>query len=135
MYQRRLVLAFLLAVGLCGCRRDHDRLDITFEGPWIYFVEPDYNSSHHAALIAIAPQVPGHHNAVVSAGNGVVLAQLDDKSTHGLFCIGFDGACSPQRDSKSASLKYKPYANPRLVSVAFSHHSKNQDWVNLAEKA
>ena len=65
-------------------------LDITFEGPWLFYQESGFvvdNSTKSAALIAIAPVVPGHFPPTFSTGDGFIFDP-------GVYCLGFEGACS-----------------------------------------
>jgi hypothetical protein len=91
------IFAFLLLV-LLNCSPlalCQQHLDITFEGPWLFYQERAFvlNSTGTTittgpALIAIAPIVLGHFPPTFSTGDGFQIAPA------GIYCVGFEGVCS-----------------------------------------
>jgi hypothetical protein len=107
MKTRARYLFFVIAV-LC-CRPSafcQQHLDIAFEGPWLFYQEPafavDNSGAKSAALIAIAPFVLGHLPATFSTGDGFPFDP-------GVYCVGFDGACSLTNLLSMGSGDYPPH--------------------------
>lgn len=89
------------------------RLDIAMEGPWIFFVQPNFKTAAGSStvLIAVAPPVSGHYLPVVGAGNG---GQIPD---YGLKCVVFDGVCIP-KPAASSTLSHDGYADPYPIVLS-----------------
>lgn len=89
------------------------RLDIAMEGPWIFFVQPNFKTAAGSStvLIAVAPLVSGHYLPVVGAGNG---GQIPD---YGLKCVVFDGVCIP-KPTASSTLSHDGYADPYPIVLS-----------------
>jgi hypothetical protein len=102
------------------------RFDIALEGPWIFYHESSFQftdgtttKNPTAALIAVAPQVPGHYDLAFSTGTGFT-------NTPGVYCVGFDQACMSSLQQNTPNPN-DPYPNPPFVPVP----TGNWDWTNL----
>lgn len=116
-----LVLLFCSAPGFAQLR-----MDVAIEGPWLLYLEPGFKSQGGGTatvLVAIAPQVPGHNYPVFSTGDGGVVNKL------GIYCVGFDGACTP---NSLTSLNWDKYAKPAPEAIA---KPAGWDWTTLASSA
>jgi hypothetical protein len=91
----RTISAFLL-LALLHCSPfafSQQHLDITFDGPWLFYRESAFalnntGTTTGPALIAIAPIVLGHFPPTFSTGDGFQVAPA------GIYCVGFNGVCS-----------------------------------------
>lgn len=95
------------------------RLDVDFEGPWLFYQQAGFSGSQ-SALIAIAPNVPGHYPPTFSTGDGTTL-------NNGIYCLGFDSqTCTT---TSVPTLDKDSYADPSLVPVYRPDSSWN--WASL----
>jgi hypothetical protein len=102
------------------------RLDVDIEGPWILYLDPGFKNQAGTAttvLVAIAPQVVGHNYPIFSAGTGGVVSHL------GIYCVGFDGGCTP---NNLAALSWDSYAKPAPELIA---KPGSWDWTTLSSSA
>jgi len=89
------------------------RLDIAMEGPWVFYVQQNFKTGAgtSSVLIAVAPQVSGHHYPpVISAGDGGNFGM-------GVNCVVFDTVCIP-KISTATALPHVGYADPSLVGLS-----------------
>lgn len=118
---------FLLALSLAplGKMSANLRLDITLEGPWIFYVQQNLKTAagNSSVLIAVAPQVAGHYPPVFSAGNG-------GRFGFGVNCVAFDHACIPHPTS-AKSLTHDGYPDPSPVPLS----QPNWNWNQLSSSA
>lgn len=126
MTRSLLVCIYVLSAILCCSLPavSQERFDIALEGPWIFYQENSFQltdgtttTSHHA-LIAVAPQVPGHYPLVVSSGDGL---------THspGIYCVGFDQACMASQEN--AQIITDNYPPPLFVKITKGGY----DWTSI----
>lgn len=121
--KHRLVLVLLLLIS-CVCREPlfaQTRLDIAFEGPWLFYREPAFalvGGSTVPALIAVSPQVLGHFSPIFSTGDGITL-------NPGIYCVAFDGACAK---SNMTTLTNDGYPDPGLLKVS----KGSWNWTSLS---
>ncbi len=87
------------------------RLDIAFEGPWVFYQEPKFalgDGKTLPALIAVAPVTMSHFPPTFSTGDGFSLDA-------GIYCVGFDGAC---KINNLSALTKDGYADPSLLQTS-----------------
>lgn len=101
------------------------KLDVAFEGPWLFYVEPSFpnGATTSPVLVAFAPPVAGHIVPIFSAGDGT------DISTLGIFCVTFDGACKP---NSTTTLNKDGYAPPLPIAVS---KPSGWSWMSYASSA
>jgi hypothetical protein len=101
-----------------------NRFDVALEGPWIFYQERNFKLkdgvTSSTVLVAIAPTVPGHHGPVFTSGDGGTVNE-------GIYCVGFDGACTP---NLKTSVDWDSYNNPSPVGVQVS---ANWHWDKLSK--
>jgi len=97
IFQRHAILfltSFSCAAVILSCAPAHkasttdNRLDIEFEGPWIFYMEQNFNSTGGQALVAMYPGVPGHASPTFTTGDGGTIVP-------GVYCVEFDNKCAP----------------------------------------
>jgi hypothetical protein len=102
-----------------------ERFDIAMEGPWILYHEKQFQltvgttTTSYDALIAVAPEVPGHYPLVFSSGNGLTYDP-------GIYCVGFDQACMSSLIEVTPAPN-DPYVPPQFVPIK----QGSWDWKNL----
>jgi hypothetical protein len=86
----RFMLLIFATLVICHISSAQTRLDVSLEGPWLLYVEPQFQTAGGASpvLVAIAPNVAGHNPPVFSTGDGTVIQSL------GTYCLGFDDKCT-----------------------------------------
>ena len=101
------------------------RLDIAMEGPWIFYVQPNFKTAAGTStvLIAVAPRVSGHYPPTFSAGDG---GNFDV----GVNCVAFDHVCIPHPTSVT-SLAHDGYADPSPVPLS----QPGWNWSQFAQSA
>jgi hypothetical protein len=116
---------FITALSFSVPALSQERFDIAMEGPWIFYHENHFQLTDGAttttydALIAVAPQVPGHYPLVFSSGNGLTYDP-------GVYCVGFDQACMTSLTEVTPTPN-DPYVPPQFVPIK----QGNWDWKNL----
>jgi hypothetical protein len=136
----RWMIVLCLGCILCcstGCSNGKKRLDITLEGPWILYVEPQFEHDGHkvSVLIAIAPTLATadtdqmdmnhHHLPQLSTGDGYYITKPD------IFCLTFDTVCA-RKGPRTLTTDHYPVSS--ILKVPFhadGDHSARWDWVKV----
>jgi len=107
----RLMLLIFATLVICRASLAQARLDVSLEGPWLLYVEPQFQTAGGASsvLVAIAPNVAGHNPPVFSTGNGTVIQGL------GTYCVAFDDKCTTNSTTALSPDGYSAVA-PVMVS-------------------
>lgn len=115
----------LFIIALLCCSRpvfSQQHLDIAFEGPWLFYLEPAFaidSSNRTPALIAIAPAVLGHFPPTFSTGDGFAFDP-------GVYCVGFEDVCTLNNLTSMVPGDYPPTG---LLPV---HKPASWDWRSLS---
>jgi len=130
------VIVTCLAALLCcstACQNGHNRLDIALEGPWILYLDHDFDDhgKKTTVLIAIAPHDATaetvdkmhHHIPQISAGDGYYIRHA------GVYCLMFDDRCARPGPS---SLTHDGYDDAKPLAVKFHSESGKTIW-NLVD--
>jgi hypothetical protein len=102
------------------------QLDIALEGPWIYYVDQHFTGG--TALIAMAPNAPGHNPPTFTTGHGGVFS-----SVFGLYCLGHDGACAFGQQNNASLLKGS-YAAHQLLPVQTLSNWNWYTWTTVEQQ-
>src|SRR4051794_21005586 len=108
---RRMHLLVALASLCCTASVFGQRLDIAFEGPWVFYEDDSFvNASEPAhAIIAMVPAHTNHRDPTFSTGDGFVIPWK------GVYCVTFGTICAPKR--ATTALGNDGYAPPNLLDV------------------
>jgi hypothetical protein len=109
------------------------RFDVTIEGPWILYEVKKFDGTN-SMLVAIAPDVPGHHHPAITTGDGIPI------DVYGVYCVAFldgsgnDGSCKPNGKAWPApSSGSGTYDQPQFVPV--KAYGGNLSWPNVQSSA
>jgi len=117
----RLILTLLFLANCISAQHTlaQNRLDIAFEGPWLFYQAPAFafNGGTFPALIAVAPQLSDHFPPTFSTGDDV-------NFDIGTYCVGFNATC---KTNNATTLNKDGYTDPSLLHV----NKGNWDWTSL----
>jgi hypothetical protein len=109
------------------------RFDVTIEGPWILYELKKFDGTN-SMLVAIAPDVPGHHHPAVTTGDGLPI------DAYGVYCVAFldgtgnDGSCKPNGKAWPVpGSGAGTYDQPKFVPV--KAYGGNLSWSNVQSSA
>ena len=141
MKSRTMYPLLFLAVLFLAAPSFGQSLDVAFEGPWLFYVEPSFSNGATTSpvLVAFAPQVAGHIFPTFSTGDGTAIRNF------GIFCVTFDDVCKPNsittlnkdgyapalpvKASKPAGWTWTSYASSAYVFILPMPDSYSNDGV------
>jgi hypothetical protein len=119
------ILAVLITLLSGKLSLGQNRFDVSIEGPWLFYVEPNFqtNAGPRSVLVAIAPKIAGHNVPIFSTGNGVPIPNF------GIYCVAFDDTCKP---NDLTALSKDGYSSFQPVDV---YRPMNWNWGNYSGAA
>jgi hypothetical protein len=128
-------VAFLIALLALICSGApafaQHRFDVTIEGPWILYELKQFDGTN-SMLLAIAPDVPGHHYPVFTTGDGVQINAV------GIYCVAFMGGDGNDGTCKANGKPFPGPGNPKYdptMLVQVKAYGGNLAWNNVKSNA